>query len=72
MFVENEWSYGHETLIEDSRDLAVQYSVLYLESIALLGMALWGDVFPIYVMCCEIWTFGVCFLGTSGGIATKP
>jgi len=71
MFVENEWSYGHETLIEDSGDLSIQYSVLYLESIALLGMALWGDVFRIHVMCCEIWTFGVCLLGMSRAKATK-
>jgi len=67
----NEWSCSHETLIDVRGDLCLEYSVLNLESLALLGMALWGDVFPIHTICSEIWTFGVRLLGTSGLIATK-
>ena len=70
-FGENEWSYGHETLIEDRGDVFIEYSGIYLESIALLGVALWGDVFLGHRIARGIWTFGVCFLGTSGAIATK-
>ena len=71
MFPRNEWSYSHKTLIDVRGDLFVEYSGLYLESIALLGVALLGDMFLGHHMAGGIWTFGVCFLGTSGAIATK-
>jgi len=71
MFVGNEWSYGHETLIEDRGDVSIEYSGLHLESVALLGVALWGDAFLGHHIASGIWTFGVCFLGMSGPIATK-
>ena len=71
MFAGNEESYGHGTLIDVRGDLSVDYSVLYLASLALLGIALWGDVFPIHVTCCEIWTFGVCLLGMRRAMATE-
>jgi len=45
MFVGNEWSYGHKTLIDIRGDISIEYSGLHLDSIALLGVALWGDEF---------------------------
>jgi len=71
MFVENEWSYGHETVIDVRGDISIEYSGLYLESIALLGVALWGDMFLGHRIASGIWIFGVCFLGTSRAMATK-
>ena len=71
MFVGTDWSYGHGTLIEVRRDVSMEYSGIYLESIVLLGVARWGDVFPIHVTCCEIWTFAVCLLGMSTAKAMK-
>ena len=71
MFVGNEWSYGHKTLVEVRGDVSIEDSGHYLESIALLGVALWSDVFPIHVTRCEIWTFAVCLLGMSTAKATK-
>ena len=71
MFVGNEWNYGHETLIDIRRDISIEYSGLHLESIALLGVALWGDGFLGHRIAGGIWTFGVRFLGMSGAVATK-
>jgi len=71
MFVGNEWSYSHETLIDVRGDISIEYFGLHLESIALLGVALWGDKFLGHYIAGGIWTFGVCFLGTSGAIAMK-
>ena len=71
MFPENEWSYGHETLIEDRGDICIEYSGVSWESIALLGVSLWGDAFLGHRIAGGIWTFGVCFLGMSGAMATK-
>ena len=71
MFVGNEWSYSHETLIDVRGGISVEYSGLHLESIALLGVALWGDEFLGHHIAGGIWTFGVRFLGMSGAVATK-
>jgi len=71
MFPGNEWSYGHETVIEDRRDVCIEYLSVYLESTALLGVSLWGDAFLDHRIASGIWTNGLCFLGTCGAIATK-
>ena len=71
MFVGNEWSYGHGALIEVRGDVSIKYSSLYLESIALLRVVLWGDEFLSHRTAGGIWTFGVCFLGMSGAMATE-
>ena len=68
---DKEWTYGPETLIDIRGELLNEYSVLYLESIALLAVELWDYVFSPHRISSGIWTFGVCFLGTSGAIATK-
>ena len=59
MFVGNEWSYGHETLIEDRGDVSIEYSGLHLESVALLGVALWGDAFLGHHIASGIWTISI-------------
>jgi len=71
MFVREKWSYSDETLTDIRGHISIEYSVLYLESLGLLGMALWGDVFPIHRKASGIGTFGVCVLGMSGAVATK-
>jgi len=65
MFAGNEESYGHGTLMEVGGGISVKYSHVYLESIALLGVALWANMFRRHSISSGIWTFGVCLLGTS-------
>jgi len=63
--------YGPETLIDIRGELSVEYSVLYLESIALLAVELWGYVFSRHRISSGIWTFEVCLLRMSGAMVTK-
>jgi len=68
---DKEWTYGPETLIDIRKEVSVEYSVLSLESIALLAVERWGYVFSCHRISSGIWMFGVCLLGMSGAMATK-